>query len=153
MTRNDGERILVSELTQRAVCRFPRDSGRDDPWRVERIIASLAAGDRGFCLKKAGSPVGYALWRRLPDVMEVLNLAIFPLYRSRGYGRILLQFIENEARQSGSVGIWLEVRVDNQRATALYRSFGFNCVGKRRGYYSVSEPAEPADAILMEKRL
>ena len=41
--------------------------------------------------------------------------------------------------------VWLEVRVSNAPAIALYRSFGFRETGRRPRYYD--EPVE--DALLM----
>ena len=98
--------------------------------------------------------MGYALLKRLPGRIEILNLVIFPLFRSKGYGRILLQTIEDVSHSEGCTGIWLEVQDGNQPAVELYLSGGYLPVGRRRGYYTAaSGEGEPADAILMEKCL
>ena len=51
-------------------------------------------------------------------------------------------------RRSLSV-VGLEVRPTNAEARALYESFGFRVVGRRRGYYY--DTGE--DALIMEARL
>jgi ribosomal-protein-alanine N-acetyltransferase len=43
--------------------------------------------------------------------------------------------------------MFLEVAVDNVAALALYRSRGFEAVGRRPGYYS--RPDGPIDAMIM----
>jgi ribosomal-protein-alanine N-acetyltransferase len=53
------------------------------------------------------------------------------------------------ARERGVERIYLEVRVSNEAAAGLYRSFGFREVGRRRRYYD--KPIE--DALLMALEL
>ncbi len=67
---------------------------------------------------------------------EILNLAVDAAYRRQGIARALLQHQLASAR-----GEWfLEVRESNTAALSLYRSCGFQPVGRREGYYS--EPCE-----------
>ena len=51
-----------------------------------------------------------------------------------------------EAARRGCTEVFLEVRVDNDRAQRLYRSRGFTEIGIRRGYYQPSG----ADALVMQ---
>jgi ribosomal-protein-alanine N-acetyltransferase len=53
----------------------------------------------------------------------------------------------SEARRRGCGEVYLEVRVDNERAQRLYRQLGFAQVGLRRGYYQPSG----ADALVMRR--
>jgi ribosomal-protein-alanine N-acetyltransferase len=124
-----------------------------DPWQPEQLRRSLAAGDSGFCLQVADGIVGYALLKPLPGVMELLNLFVFPGFRTKGYGRKLLQYIEKESHLQGCTAIWLEVREGNLPALGLYRSAGFCEVGRRPGYYPGRGTGAPVDALLMEKVL
>jgi ribosomal-protein-alanine N-acetyltransferase len=54
-----------------------------------------------------------------------------------------------EAVRRGAREAFLEVRVDNEPARALYRSEGFDEVGRRRGYYDGGR----VDAVTMRKEL
>jgi ribosomal-protein-alanine N-acetyltransferase len=47
--------------------------------------------------------------------------------------------------------VFLEVGVTNQGAIALYKSFGFEEVGKRAAYYQHTDGRE--DALTMRRRL
>ena len=71
-----------------------------------------------------------------PGEREILNLAVDASYRRQGVARALL-----EHELAGARGEWfLEVRESNTAALNLYRSCGFQAVGRREGYYS--EPCE-----------
>jgi hypothetical protein len=62
-----------------------------------------------------------------------------------GIGSALLDGLLAEAARRGCTEIFLEVRVDNDRAQRLYRRRGFTEVGIRRGYYQPSN----TDALVM----
>lgn len=60
----------------------------------------------------------------------------------------MLDRIVGACRQRGLTQLWLEVRVSNLRAQAVYQRYGFAEVGRRRAYYPVLQgPRE--DALLM----
>lgn len=66
---------------------------------------------------------------------ELLTVAILPAYRKQGLARQLLEEASHHARKLGSHRIFLEVSVDNPAAHALYYGFGFETIGRRKGYY------------------
>src|SRR5213080_3949278 len=92
--------------------------------------------------------VGYTCRWRVTDEVHVLNVAVHPERRGRGFGRLLLEAIVGEARTSRARVVYLEVRAGNVVARRLYRSLGFRELGVRRGYYGPGQ-----DAIVMELRL
>lgn len=65
-------------------------------------------------------------------------------YRRRGIARLLLEGVENRARELGCCKLTLEVQENNLAALALYRSFGFAA-----GQY---EP-EAGTVLFREKKL
>jgi [ribosomal protein S18]-alanine N-acetyltransferase len=81
-----------------------------------------------------GAPLGFALFRTLAAEAELLLLAVAPEHRRRGVGRLLLDAFVDRARAGGANRVHLEVR-DGNPAIAMYRSAGFDDVGRRRGYY------------------
>ena len=64
-------------------------------------------------------------------------------------GAQLLDALVAEAVRRGCTDVFLEVRVDNDRAQRLYRSRGFTQIGIRRGYYQPSG----TDALVMQLSL
>ena len=76
---------------------------------------------------------------------DVLTLAVAEDRWGEGIGSALLEGLLAEAGRRGCTEIFLEVRVDNDRAQRLYRRRGFTDIGIRRGYYQPSG----TDALVM----
>jgi len=53
------------------------------------------------------------------------NIAVYPKFRSLGFGTKLLEAIEGEARAAGSKRMVLDVETDNTEATKLYERLGY----------------------------
>lgn len=79
--------------------------------------------------------------------LEILNVATAPECRRRGVAAALMQHVFDRARAHGVTSAFLEVRLANSGAIALYRKFGFTVVARRPGYYADGE-----DALLMQWR-
>ena len=76
---------------------------------------------------------------------DVLTLAVAAHRWGEGIGTALLDGLLSEAARRGCREIFLEVRVDNDRAQRLYRRRGFTDIGIRRAYYQPSG----TDALVM----
>ncbi len=81
--------------------------------------------------------------------MELLNLAVGPNWRRRGYASALLNAALSECRLQQFESVFLEVRESNQRALAFYMTHGFAPSGRRPNYYR--NPIE--SAVTMSLRL
>jgi ribosomal-protein-alanine N-acetyltransferase len=106
------------------------------PWSRGNFIDSLNAGYLGRKrVDISGRWLGYFI--AMPGVQELhlLNLTVVPDHQRRGHARAMLDRLREEASSLGAQRVWLEVRVSNERAQALYRRYGFREVGMRRGYY------------------
>lgn len=109
-----------------------------DPWDRESLARELA-DPRALLLvasREPGEPPGgYALFRRIADEAELLRVGVDPGERRHGLARALI--LEGLALlQDGEVQVcFLEVRIDNVPAIALYESLGFGRAGLRKGYY------------------
>lgn len=89
--------------------------------------------------------IGYSgLWL-MADEAEVINIAVSPKYQGKGVGSQLLEALLSMAKSLNTIQVFLEVRVSNEAALALYKKHGFNELGRRKNYYH--EPTE--DAINM----
>lgn len=82
-----------------------------------------------------GQPAAFVLCRRILDEVELLLCASAPRFRRHGLVRELLSRALEQSRAAGAARMFLEVRENNDAAQALYRTFGFKEVGRRRGYY------------------
>jgi ribosomal-protein-alanine N-acetyltransferase len=100
---------------------------------------------RSWVATNGARVIGYLVSWFLRDEVHLLNIALHPGHRGRGYGRQLLEHLVDEAVHGGRYVITLEVRESNLPARRLYESFGFVDVGRRRGYYQDNRE----DAIVM----
>ena len=119
------------------------------PWTRGNFVDSLAAGYEARVLRDAaGELLGYFIAMPGFEELHLLNITVAPAYQGRGLGLSMLGELRNLCVQHGAQKIWLEVRISNERARAIYRRHGFAEVGVRRGYYPMpSGPRE--DAVLM----
>jgi ribosomal-protein-alanine N-acetyltransferase len=100
----------------------------------------------------AGAPglIGYAgLLSPGGGQSDVLTMAVAQERWGQRIGALLLDALIAEAARRGGTEVFLEVRVDNERAQRLYRSRGFTEIGIRRGYYQPSG----TDALVMRLSL
>ncbi len=65
--------------------------------------------------------------------LEMDNVVIAAVHRSRGIGQLLTDFITDLARQEGCVTMLLDAYLENDKAHAFYERAGFT----RRGYHFV----------------
>ncbi len=70
----------------------------DDPWTIENW-REVFGDQQKFKLMATyfGSPIGFAVWERTHDSMNVIRLAVKPTYRRSGTGSQLLKAIEASA--------------------------------------------------------
>lgn len=92
---------------------------------------------------------GYICFWKVNDEVHLLNLAVYPEERGKGWGQRLITEMIDLAKRCNIKRIVLEVRERNFIAIRLYRKFGFKIIGKRPFYYK--ETGE--DALLMELEL
>lgn len=111
---------------------------------LERTDADLFVAE-----SEAGEVIGYAVFWAVLDQGELGNIAVTGAWRRRGVAQQLLDAVIARARERGVRELYLEVRVSNEGAQALYDRNGFVQVGRRRNYYI--EPLE--DALVLRKLL
>lgn len=122
--------------------------GRDD---IEQMFVADHVVDIALARNPLGSRlVGFAISRVVLDEAELLTIAIEPGSRGLGFSGTLLRWHAERIRRAGAATLFLEVAADNLAALALYRGFGFVEIGRRKGYYTMADPASPRrDAIAM----
>ena len=103
-----------------------------DAWTKKMITSALeGVYDEVYVYREKESIVGYIDFRIVQDEAEVFRIAV----------------MQEVCRQKNIVKQFLEVRVSNEPAIALYQKYGFVEIGRRKEYYI--NPVE--DAILMKK--
>lgn len=92
-----------------------------------------------------GPVVGYGGFWLVAGEAHISTIAVQPDYRRAGLGELLLGEMIDRARSLGADLMTLEVRASNLIAQGLYRKYGFQEAGVRKGYYTDNRE----DALLM----
>jgi [ribosomal protein S18]-alanine N-acetyltransferase len=116
------------------------------PWKESTFRGLLGRTDTDLIAALRGDVlIGYAVTWTVLDQAELGNVAVAPEARGTGVGRLLVRSVVERLRYRRVKECFLEVRASNTVAQALYESFGFEVVGRRRAYYA--QPTE--DALVM----
>jgi len=112
-----------------------------DAWSRESMLSELANKHTRYLVafdqQTPDDLLAYAglLAPRGATQADIQSVAVVESARRRGLARTLVQTLIAEARDRGAREVFLEVRVDNPNAQALYTSLGFERIAVRKGYY------------------
>ncbi|MHA2141121.1 MAG: ribosomal protein S18-alanine N-acetyltransferase [Candidatus Thorarchaeota archaeon] len=148
VTREDVSSVIEIERAS-----FPR------PWDEDifRILGSWRGHARTqdrkkvfmYVIEEDSELVGYVVWEEDERLSEghLLNIAIQPLNRRRGFGRELLNYALENMREHKMRSCRLEVRESNIPAQALYAQAGMSIQCHDASYY------EDEDALILGIKL
>jgi ribosomal-protein-alanine N-acetyltransferase len=107
------------------------------PWSLSLFMSELALrSTRSYTVARLdGSAVGYCGLMLTGDDAHITTIAVDPDLHRRGIATRLLIHAARTAVQRGAHHLTLEVRMSNVGAQELYKRFGFNAAGVRKGYY------------------
>ncbi|HET6875600.1 MAG TPA: ribosomal protein S18-alanine N-acetyltransferase [Acidimicrobiales bacterium] len=117
------------------------------PWTLTLFLGELALRTNRYYVvaRVDGQVVGYAGLMNSLDEAHVTNIAVDPAWQRHQVGSRLLLNLTRAARARDARHMTLEVRVSNTAAQEMYRRFGYETEGVRKGYYA--ETGE--DALIM----
>jgi ribosomal-protein-alanine N-acetyltransferase len=119
------------------------------PWSRQLLVEELErAWARVDVARPAGddAPIaGYINYWLVRDEVHLLNVAVHPDRRRRGFGRALIEHLVAFARAERCRYVTLEVRRSNRAAIELYQAADFRPVGVRPRYYADDQE----DAVVM----
>lgn len=117
------------------------------PWSMGLFMSELGyRGSRVYVTARIGpAVVGYGGLMLVDDDGHITTLAVDPRWHRHRIGTRLLLTLARAAIERGARNLTLEVRVSNEAAQGLYRSFGFAPAGIRKGYYVETNE----DALIM----
>ena len=124
------------------------------PWSLGNFRDALAAGYSTRVAEREGRIVAYGVLMLAPGEAQILNVSVVPDARRGGLGRRLVTQFIGDARRLGAEQCFLEARVSNTAAIALYEAMGFHRVARRTAYYPVLGPDDMReDALVMRLAL
>ncbi len=117
------------------------------PWSRESFILEVKSPISYYVVAEdeTGKIIAYGGFYLIIDQVEITNIAVLSKKRGQGIGKSILEVLLKIALVGGGKLVNLEVRESNEAAKAMYYSYGFSLVGKRKGYYQL--PSE--DALLL----
>lgn len=121
------------------------------PWSKEVFRDCVVAEYPGWVLTLDEQIKGYTIIKVAAEEAELLNICVDPVAQGVGHGTDLLNTAIIQAAARGAEHIFLEVRISNDHAIALYKKLGFNEVGVRKNYYPTDDGRE--DAMIMFRPL
>lgn len=114
-------------------------------WTRKQFQSELSAPGSVFLVaERSDKLLGFAIARRYPPNLEVLDIAV--AVPRQGIGRELFEALKHEA--AGCSTLTLEVSARNATARAFYAALGLRVVGSRPKFYN-----DGADAVLMDLTL
>ena len=92
-----------------------------------------------------GTLMGYLGAWTIIDEAHITTLAVSPDFKRKKVAQTLMSCFIEDCYKNMVKYITLEVRVSNEPAISLYKKFGFNSLGVRKGYYQDNNE----DALIM----
>lgn len=119
-----------------------------EAWSRAMVREELAGEHRRYIVLEGedDSLIGYAGVLVVGEEADIQTIAIVPEARGRGFGRLLMRELLDEAEHRGATQVFLEVRADNSVARRLYESLGFAEIAVRPRYYQ----PDGVDAVVMK---
>lgn len=147
-----GMQIQLREMIQSDIDQIMQLERRahSHPWRVSSFEDCLKGRQRCWLAEFQNQLIGYVVVTHGGGDAELLNLAVSPEYQRKGIGQVLLSHAVDLVKDKADM-LFLEVRVSNYKAIALYSREGFFEVGNRKNYYPTTNGYE--DALLMARQL
>ncbi len=109
----------------------------DEPWSASIMRDSIhAAHSRVWGIySELNDLIGFGVISIVLEDAEIIDMAVSEAYQGKGYGKILMRFLLDKARQNGAENMFLEVGVKNDTAISLYKNLGFEQINLRKDYY------------------
>ncbi len=122
------------------------NSSMSAPWSLDSYSEAIDSEHAFILVATVDDDIaGFAVFYLTPPESELPDIVVNDKYRRMGVGRALLHYAFSELKDRSVDKVFLEVRVSNYAARALYDSIGFQQIGIRKYFYSA--PIE--DAICM----
>lgn len=143
LSKEDATPEMAANLWQTATSGF----GEDSPWTEEQLFKLLEAGNSIMLAAIQEEQIAGVLVASTTTVeSDIYMVVVGEDYKRQGIGQQLFHQLIVDCTAQGLETIFLEVRESNTPAFNLYKSLGFEEIGRRRAYYS--GPIE--DALMMK---
>jgi ribosomal-protein-alanine N-acetyltransferase len=141
----DGDNIVPMLQADLAAVHQLECASQQEPWSLQHFADELDNPIASVVLYWHHAQLaGFLCSWLVAGELQIQNLATLPALRRRGVAARLLEHVMARSMAAGLTSAWLEVRLSNTPAIALYERFGFSACGQRSAYYPDGE-----DALMM----
>lgn len=124
-----GEANALRQLVVDAYTLYIARMGKPPGPMLDDYARRIADG-QAWVLEVNGVITGLIVLEEDGDTLLLDNVAVSPAAQGKGYGRRLIAFAEEEARQRGHVELRLYTNVHMTENIALYERLGFRQAGR-----------------------
>ena len=118
---------------------------------VESIFESMSFdGEKSAILYENETAVGMIRFKQMEHDIYFYRLSVLPSKRRNGYGKRLIEWLEDYGREHQCQSITCKVRKDVSTNIALYESLGFNITDQE----VITKPSgESVEVVSMKRKL
>jgi ribosomal protein S18 acetylase RimI-like enzyme len=127
---NDSDLIAIVALTEEAYEPYTKLFGAP-PLPVTEDYRPHIANGGAWLLELGATLAGVIILETEADHMLIFSVAVAPEFQGRGFGIRLLEWAEIQARKAGFHELRLFTNSRMERNIALYKSFGYDEIGRR----------------------
>ena len=109
------------------------------PWSKTQLKESIR-NPNNLCYSAAdeGDIIGYLIVMIVGKTADILNIGINPNNQRKGYGSLLMSYLNKELKNRLIEEVFLEVRESNKSAIFFYTYQGFKKISIRKNYYKTN---------------
>ena len=106
------------------------------PWSKTQLKESIR-NPNNLCYSASyeGDIIGYLIVMLAGETADILNIGINPNNQRKGYGSLLISYLNKELKNRLIEEVFLEVRESNQSAISFYLYKDFKEISIRKNYY------------------
>lgn len=130
MELNDLESVMAIEKKSFKAC-----------WTFDAFVYEILVNEKAryYVYTSEKQVIGYVGYWALDDELHITNLAVTPMFRKRGIGQRLIEYVLEVGKKNMVKKITLEVRVSNINAIRLYEKLGFKKGDLLKDYYKIED--------------
>jgi len=121
------------------------------PWSPMNFLDSINTGYQCKILEQDNIFLGYGVMMIGVEEAHILTIGIAAKCQNQGFGKKLLNYFIQFAKEQNSKSMILDVRESNLGAAKLYQQVGFKQIAIRKDYYPAMCGRE--DALVMQLML
>ncbi|WP_419912565.1 GNAT family N-acetyltransferase [Hoeflea sp.] len=123
------DEIAIAACARKAYQKFVERIGRE-PAPMTADFASQIADGMIFVLADDDDLLGFVAFYDAQDCVFLENIAVDPVHHGKGYGRMMIDFVEQYALKNEFRSVRLYTNIHMTENLTIYRSLGYRETGR-----------------------